>query len=764
MESLTFNDFSKGITDSYLRSTPDFSSVLHNFLLDETGSPYTRYGWAALSPRMTVTTASTRPSGLYLGSEPFSNPLYFRADKVYFLNESSAWTEIVGPASNVAVPNKTTAKLESLTTWNKQLIYASDPSTVLPHRIYCTAFGGARAYTALTLGLPAIATPTATPDVAGSTYTYIYAFHYYYEFTDYDGTVYAENGPVTYLTATAGGAIAAGGAADMNLSVLTALVNTSSTNYDVTTAMKIRIGRTVNNGSTFYFLADVNNGTTTYTDATTDALLDDNATMYTEGGVLEYTQPPTGSKFVTQVNNFFWYATTRSLTHSIQGAPGACPAEYIQPTDQQVRGLSSTISFPILLCDQSIYRVDGVFDEFGDGGFDLREIHPTAGCVANRSIVRIPGGLVWAGNGGFYFTDGQQVTKISQSIEDSYKLFKNESITGAFDSLRNIVFWTISSGNADNIAPNDKIIALHLNFGISTSSVFTTLGSENNVYPNCLAYTDSQDVATTYRGKLLIGEARGYLLIDESANFSDDYVDTDVYPTAFKLKTIMYRYESCALDFGTDASRKYCEQLSAVINQQTETAVQFLSRRDDGGAWGTFSEIRKDGALVWGLTEMGWNDSTDARDPGWNSLPIVDGMRHFPAGTLRSMRRQIGLTNSLTWIAKSDDKGTATTDTTFKYVDLNDSAEKWPDDCEDYQILFSGDSYTAFFTVKERISDTRIKVIDPYGTLPSGSTLAWQMRGYRKGERISIESYTVHFSDDSQTMTPSRGTTGLINV
>ena len=769
METLTYKDFHSGITDNYLSADQTFSANLQNLLIDETGNPYTRDGWQAFNTRMTVTTGVTRPSGLYIGSQPHDLPVYFRADRAYFLNESDIWTEIQGPASNAAIPNKTVSDLESLVIWNKQLIYASDPSTVLPHRIYATAYSPSRAFRALTLGLPALASsPTATSDHVGTSHSYIYAFHYYYTFTDYQGTEYVEEGPVTYVTLTSAAVI---GTATISLASIPALANTSSTNYDVSTNLKIRISRTVDNGNTYFFLADVANGTTTYSDTTTDATISANAPIYVDGGVVENTPPPNTSdttglptKFVTQVNNFFWYATERTLTHSKSGAPGACPVEYVTPVDQQVRGLSSTISFPILFCDQSIYRIDGVFDEFGGGGFNIFEIHPTAGCVANRSIVRIPGGIVWAGNGGFYFTDGQQVQKISRSIETRYKLFKNTSITGAYDALKNIVNWTISSGNAPNIAPNDTIISLHLNFGLNEYSTFTTHNSENNIFPNCLAYTSSQDVATRFRDKLLFGEARGYLMIQSDQFFSDSKINTESPVSQWKIKTIIYRQESVALDFGTDAMKKYCGQLSAIINQLTETSVQFLTRRDDGGAWGTFSEMRQDGALVWGDTEISWNDASDTRNPGWNSLAVVDGIRYFPAGTLRSLRRQIGYTNSLTWIAKSDDKGLATTDLIFKYVYLNDSSKKWPDDCEDYQILFSNDNYQTFYTVINRISDTQIQVVDSQGTLPSGSTLKWQMRGYRKNERISLQSMTVHFDADSNTQTPSRGTAGQVNA
>jgi hypothetical protein len=767
MESLTYNDFSKGVTDNLLAGDPKTCGRLDNLLLDERGSPYTRPGWYCHDSRMQVSVTSQRPSGLYLTSQPFDKPFYFRADKAFFMDESDVWQEILGPELNSAAPNKTTTDLESLVIWNKQLIYVSSPSTALPHRIYCTDYTPTRAFTALTLGLPPLASsPTATAGTVGTTYTYIYALHYYYEFTDYQGTVFVERGPVTFVTATAANAIAAGAGNTISLASIPVLANTTSTNYDVSTSLKTRISRTVNNGSTFYFLADVDNGTTTYADTTEDSTIDDNSTLYTDGGVLDYNQPPAESLFTTQVNSYFWYATERTLTHSIQGAPGACPDEFEQPTDQKVTGLSSWNNFPILFCDQSVYRVEGLFDEFGDGGFEPREIHPTAGCVSNRSIVRIPTGLVWAGNGGFYFTDGYQVQKISKHLEKSYETFKSPYIVGTYDSQKNIVFWTISGGYGPSFTLNDMVAALHLNFGISPESTFTFLKSEHNFYPSCVAYSASEDVDISLRNKLLIGDSRGYLAIQDDNVFADDKINTQVTPSNFKLQSIIYRLESSALSFGDDAIRKYCTQLSAILQNETENSVQFLSRRDDGGAWGSFSEIRKDGAIIWGTTEYPWGETSDAILHSWNSLPIVEGMRHFPRGTLRSLRRQIGLTNSKTYLAKSDTLGTATTSTSggLKYITLNTAGSRWPDDCEDYEVALGDDSYATAYIVKNRVSDTVIQVIDSGNALPIGAGKEWQMRGYRKHERIFLDSFTVHFAPDSQTMTPSVGSAAYQNA
>lgn len=763
MATVTISNFSGGIIDSYLAAPPNTSKELHNFLLGDDGKPTVRPAWTVFGTRVTVSN-SNRISGIYIGSSPYNYPVFFRGNAACRLNADDTLSEITGPAANVAIPNKTGNGFESCVVWNKQLVYCGDASTCLPHRIYCSSTTEPYTFTALTLGLPALASsPTVTAGAAGSN-TYIYAFHYFYEFTDADGTTYQESGPITFVTLSSA---AAPNSNTVPITDIPVLANTSSTNYVVSTSMKVRVYRTVAFGSTFYLLGTVNNGTTTYNDSAADTTIDDAEVLYTDGGLLDYNPPIAGTKYVTEANDFFWYATDRKLYHSIQGAPGACPDEYHTELAQKAAGLGSILSFPILFCDRSVYRVEGVFDEFGDGGFELKEISKTAGCISHRSIVPVPGGLAWAGNGGFYFTDGYQVQKITVHLNQRYETWKNARIVGAFDSTKNLIIWTVNSSANSAVNPNDNLAVCHVNFGISPTSSFTTLGSENNIFPNTVAFSDALDVSDDFRGKIVIGSAAGYVHYFDDNAYCDPRVDTDVEASNWNKKTIIYRYESVGMDLGTDAVRAYLQHLTYELNNFTDVACKFESRRDDGGPWASLSEIRKDGALLWDISEETWDnvneEDSDDISHDFDSQSIIEGIRHFPRGTLRSTRRQVALTNSKTWVAKSDTLGTVTTDTNTKYITLNTGTSAWPDDCEEFEITFASDSYTYGYTVRNRISDTVIEVIDPYDDLPSGSTLEWQMRGYRKQERLSLLSYTIHFDDDGKTQEPSRGSSEYVN-
>lgn len=761
MDPISYTDFSGGIADSYLSTPVNRYLNSDNLLVDENGKLYTRYGIKAFSDR--VDSQGERLTGLYADSEPLEYIVSVANDNVFW-SDGSSWTEIVGPASNSALPNKSASTYESAISWKGQYIMAAGGGTTPPVRIYCPDLSP-RSYNAIQLGLPALASaPTASGTGTGTSFAY--AFHYFLEITDYDGTVYEENGPITYVSCT----LNAPNSNTVTISSIPVLANTASTNYDVSTNLKIKIFRTAASGTVFFFLKTVNNGTTSTTDSVADTTLDDNEPIYTDGDVLEYREPPIKAKYVTEVNDIFWYATPRSLTHSNPGAPGAVPAEFEDFLPQMVRGLSSIISFPILFCDRSIYRIEGFFDEFGDGGWSRNEISQTAGCISNRGIVSIPGGLVWPGNGGFYFTNGNTVQKISESINRRYKFFKSTSMVGTYDAQRNLVYWTGSSTtNTGTFAPTDGLLVLHLNYGLTPYSVFTTASSANNIFPTTLFFTECEDVDEEYRNCVLIGERRGYLLYENELTFTDPKINTDQFPEDFKRTAIIYTFDTMAHDLGSDAFRKYTPTLKAVFENETDVAVQFFTRVDDGGSWAQMSEFRNDlpglsSAVLWDISDPAWDDTTlDEYEHYWDSQPVLQGQRKLPADKLRATRRQFRITNSETWITRSDLLGTATTDTTNKTVTLDTAANFWPEDCEEYKLYFEDDDYTQSYTIIDRVSDTVVQVVDAFGDLPSGSGQKWQLKGFRKNERCRLLSFSI-FSDPDESETPSFGTTGLVNA
>jgi hypothetical protein len=818
--------FDGGIADSYLSVVPGKQACLENFYLDETGKPYVREGAEVLDNRIPVSGASTRLSGIYLDYVPFNYPLVVRADKLYRVDNTDTPVEIQGPTSNPAFPDKTHTDFESATMWQRQMIVATAPATSMPARVVNTS--GDDTFVAYTLGLPAIATNPTVSSAGGTGNTYSWGFHWLWVFQDGASTVYEELGPPVYVqltnigapnantvsisvlpsitntastnydtaTVSASGTTTNGNATITGFSSTTSIIvgmaiagtgiragakvlsktattvtmdrtaSSSATNTFTFTRLVVKIFRTAAGGTTFFELATIANGTTTFSDTTADATITVNDVIYTDGDVQPWEQPSISAKYVTEVNDFFFYGGDRFIQQSNQGAPGGCPSLFLQPTTEKLMGLSSTDTFPIAFFSRSIERIEGTFDEFGDGGYELKNISHEAGCVSHRSIVSTPYGIVWAGIGGFWWTDGYQAKCISRGIPDRYRVYNNAQMVGVYDAKKNVVEWTASTSENNTSAANDILITLFLDFPLSEQSSFGIQTASNNIYPTTLAFCGDGDVPDQYRNRLIIGESRGYLLWRNPNVYTDPYIDTLKFPTAFNTKVVQYRWESAALSLGEDSLRSYVVELSAEIDSATEVSAQFYTRRDVGGAWNSLSEFRQDGAIVWGTSEYPWNDpSTDGQ--AWNDVRLVDGQRYVKHGTYRGARWQVALTNSLTWITMSDTLGTATISAAAPYyaVTLDDAAMVWPADCEDYELCFS-DDYTQGFTIIERVSDTVVNVIDPYGTLAGWPwpTKAWQMRGYRKNERIKLQSVSLWVTDKELSQKPGRGTSSVTNA
>jgi hypothetical protein len=243
----------------------------------------------------------------------------------------------------------------------------------------------------------------------------------------------------------------------------------SSTIYATLT---VQIYRTINGGSVLFYDGMVANGTTSYSDSVSDTNLQLQQPIYTSGGALGYDQPPTNAVALTQTNDFFWYATSTTLYQSIQGAPGACPSSFANQIDQKIIGLSDVVSFPILFCDKSVYRVEGTFDSFGNAGYSLREISKTAGCVSKASIVKTPYGLIWFGNGGVFATDGYTVTKLTKHLNISYAVWSNSVVSGEYDPSKKT--WSIG--------PSIRRQTRHRRTMPSSFSIWRTASKKKSVF------------------------------------------------------------------------------------------------------------------------------------------------------------------------------------------------------------------------------------------------------------------------------------------
>ena len=730
-QQLVVGDFSGGITDYGLDAQPNQSATIENLVINKNRKLETVPGsdiYNSLYPQ--IPDGNVRVTGLFKSLDP---QLYVTSSRKVWYPGASAWTELVGPTSNPAFSVGTTATFVSTSEWNGHT-YAVNSDYATPIKIY----KGASAPQVRTAGLPALATtPTCTPPSSGSSHNYIYAFHYEYTYVIDGATTFVDYGPVTYVSMSTNNNIS--GSHQVAIAAMPTLANGSTLNYD-TANIKIFIYRTIDDGITLYKIGQVNNGTATFTDNFTDASITSNLLLYTNGDVLDY-DPPPQCKYVHVVNGVAYYANIKDgtdfrknqLRQSIPGDPDSCPADLTIDLLEEIVGISSYNDNPIVFSKKRVYRLNGQYDELGQGQVIYEDITKTVGCMSHNSIVQTRYGVFWAGDDGFYWTDGFSFKKISDTINERYKDLvssdtRKSRIYGAFDTVDNKIHWAATSG--DSSTDNDCFFTLDLRWGISEASTFTTRVGGSSFAPTAIIY---------YGNDLLRADRRGYLFKHNSNYTTDPKINTLAAYSTWSKQAIIPLYQSTIFNFGYPMVRKWVPKMLLSMQNVTDVSVQISSINDDSTAAEDLLEIRYRANILWGDVDAVWGADT----PSWSYFNLIEQMRRFPAGGLRCSFKQIEITQAFTAIYNSDNYGVANVNSATKQVTLSGG---WPSDSVDYYISFETDGYVKEYQITQLNSSTVITYLDPSISQPTATGVKWVIRGYPKGEIFNILSYVLYYA------------------
>jgi len=580
---------------------------------------------------------------------------------------------------------------------------------------------------------------------------YLYRFCFYYEYTVGD-VIFRDFGPTLEVEANS---LDTGTKSITSIPVIS---NGTTRCYD-TASIKVKICRTENDGKVFYIAGEVTNGTTTFSDTVSDTALADSEPLYTNGGALD-NDPPPPAKFFKVVNNVGFYANVKEGTINYPSRfrvskpddVDSCPESFVDDVEDDITGLSSIATYPILFCRERFYRLEGFYSNTGTGGVAVREVSRVKGSVSNRGIVQIPQGLVFPGVDGFYFTEGYNVQPISIHLVETYRDIVSsttieQQIEGIYDSKENRVIWTVQRDSSSS--DNDAHFILDLNYGIKADSVFCTHDGGDSWRNTCL---------TVYNGTILMGDKRGYIFKFDENTLTDPKVDTTVAPSLWQTQVITYDYTSFATSFGTSHIFKFVPFITIEAKNETNISLQINSNNNDSNLFEELKEVRFLENITWGDPTIIWNDTEHVY--AWNVAKIVDAKRRFPAGSLRCNYKQVQFTNAYTYIYRSDDFSVASIDASAHTVTLDDSTFSWPSDVVDYFISFETDTYTLDYEITERNSATVITYSDPANTSSTLLAKKWIIKGYRKGEVLNLLSYSIRNAYITSIQNTYKGNTG----
>ncbi len=589
----------------------------------------------------------------------------------------------------------------------------------------------------------------------GSGNNYVYAFHAYFEYTVGD-VVYRDYGP-THTKALSN--VGTPNTNTVTVSQIPVIANGTTENFDTAT-IKWYIYRTEHNGTVYRYIGNVTNGTTTYSDTASDASIASNTQLYTTGGVKD-NDPPPQAKYVVTANDIVWYGHIKEggvirknrIRASVKFDPDSCPESFYRDVEDEITGMGYIGIYPIVFCKRHIYRIEGFKDDTGRGTIEAKEISRSVGSVNHNSIVNTLEGIFFAGNDGFYFTDGYKAIKITAELDSSYtnlvaSATAKARIYGRHILNENRIYWGCQEDSSST--DNDAIWMLDLSFGVKPDAVFTKRIPSTSSWTPCAIALDSDE-------SIVVADRRGYLFKLDSGATTDPAIDVSTTPDNWTTKTVVVDYRGPGINFGTTVTRKWPQWCHMIIENFSPVTLEIQHKNDDSGYFAPLKEIRYRDHIIWGdSSATAWMPTPDLYP--WKTFPMIIEKRRFSKNGIRCTYKQIRFTNARTNITRSDDVGTATVYAVAKTVVLN--AGSWDSDVTDYKIAFENDSYELEYTIITRNSASTITYQDPLSTSVSSSTRKWVLKGERKRERLNVLSYALEWEDIGSSVATYAGNTG----
>lgn len=744
-QPLEVEDFSWGKTDYFIDGDSRAGKTFENLFITPNKKPKTRWGSIIEMPQLPL--GNFRVNKFSAIKE---NILAFQ-DKRAYRDNAGAWSEIQGPTSGTFMPAGDGNSVIVDSEWQDHVFFTSD-SFCSPQKAFINNSG---VYSVRNAGLPDVPAGVSVTNPAGAGSSYLYAFVLSYTYQV--GTVtYLDRGPVFYYpTTVTGGAITNVNPANVTLPTTYA----TPENWD-TTNWKIEVYRTLDTGDAYFYVGQVNFGTAAFVDNFDDTTISTNEPLYTTSAESNGTPPK--AKYVHVVNDFGYWAHIKEGTEvlstevrqSKSGDPDSVPPTFSASTEYPITGLSSIYDRPVVLTSKYIYRIDNFYGDDGSGGMLLRRIDDKAGCVSQQSIVRTHLGMFWAGEHGFYWTDGFRVVNITDHLNKTYKTLvssdtRKKRISGTFHPGIQAVIWGVSVN--DGAQEPDEAYVLDLKFPFlldpnadiqnqKRGGTFTTMVGGTSFRPTQIMQLGNY----IYRG-----DTRGFVFKHGEEFFTDPKIDLTLAIDDWGTQVINHLYESCFLDFGTKFYRKWVPRILISADNTTNLSLDIRSSNDNNRVKGQLKPIRYKNNITWMDLLPIWGDPSAL----WNAQGLIEEWRRFPAGGLRCNYKQVILENAKVNIVDSTLLGVATVNPAANTATLGGSYQ-WIPNITDYVISFEHDNYTREFPIIGR-TPTTVTYEDASNADPATTgNYKWVIRGKPKGEVLLLNGYVIHWALISKSHTP----------
>jgi len=767
-EALEITDFSGGVTDYPLNAQLNKAEVADNLLLEQQGG-VSRYVLRPGSDYINQTYPQI-PEGLQRISSLCMLGKYLlvhTSSKIYYIdpagNNPFLDTQLYGGPWNGSDANRTLTMAR----------FSSDGMILASYQQYpVMAYLTATVPKTQTAGLPLPSTPT--PAITAG------ANNWLYKFVNRKDVVIG-SASYTLLSAPTA-ALQTLNAASVNFSAVpTTYTNLSDTFFP--TNPQVEVYRTIHNGTVFYFEGVVTNPTTTFLSTMSDATLQTQKRLYTEGGVQPNTKPPYAS--IVHTNGDVTYyagvlAEPNTVYQSIPGIHWGVPTSFNGLTDDNIVGVSSVSGVTVVCCKNKTYRIDGRFDSFGRGGMSLQIISDTASCVSAQSLVQTEDALYWAGANGIFSCDGYRVTRINEDYDKTWSKMINKTrssysaanrtglgrIQGKYDAQNKRVYWTLQRGEFGTDC--DILYVLDTRYGISKNSAFTTMSGgyfspDTNFTSGWADYFSATAVEfypeydnNDYHGAMFRADKRGIVhvhpvnsIFNSASNLTYDraYTVLGVPSLSESLYAgIPYSYISPSFNFGSSASRKWVPRLN--LNLDYTKASTSNIRAD----MKIFS-INDAGKVETQLDSLSQPVVTLTNSHNYS---FASKWRHFARTALRCVFKQIKFQPENITLQTSEPGNLASVagNIVTLGVGIYDTVTAYS------KIYFADDNYTTgYLIVNAGFPGSNLQTLT---SPPGGSGKSWKIKGVSKNVLFPVLSYNIHFTtlrDSNQAFAPSEAQT-----
>lgn len=795
MPQLRIDRFHGGMTDLYVGAEPHFAHKCVNLLIDRNGKPYQRDGRGvftvgALGDEYDLPGAGGQSvQGIFFGlNTPPSTTdsthrvffFAFQSRELHYIQLSRSGAEVELSSSN----SWSTATVAGYTTtWP-----IGTPSHIQyfqrgDDHIYIVIGRGTESNTVgkifktssttlsdiIKVSLPIAGIPSLTASSAAAN-DYLYQAFYERSYTTTSGRTYIDRGPVQTWEYTNVAEPSGGTPITFSFNNNGIRPAFPGQNYGINSSdveIVIRVFRTINGGTdpleVFPASGSTNsdgrllvpNGSVSFSDQTSDSNLAGREQPYTSGGEVDNDPLLVGHTLATYTdNNTAFYSRQNNVVyHSKQSAPDHVPVTFFKTFKSNVQALDYLRNYCIVFERERCSRLEGAVDDLGRGTMQARIISEENGILSENAKVSTDRHVYFASMNGIYRTDGFRAEKLTSHLNDRYSILtqtmdQQQYIHAEYDKVgRRVYFYFNSEPQTDLFVARRIAWVIDLNYPVQNEQSTVT----EHVYPlfgagSTLPLHDAFLEGTQYQV-----DNAGYTYAFRDYLTSDILSSTAGTPDTWEDQAVSWTWQSAALHFGMESSRKWVTKCSLFFKKLTNTLnLQLSSINDDKQ-----NDPRR----------MRSVSITEADEENPNGFFIFK--RWFPCRTLRCMYKQLRISNDdpldLYQSADETDLGAVTVygaDPSRKNIQrlVSMVSTPWPSDVlVDKNIYFEFDNYQEGFKITAYTtgSDT-IRVYDPEDQIPDGSH-QWVIRGRIKTDKFKLEAVNIEYTALGESIDASTG-------